>query len=103
MDCGRLRLDNKRRERLKTASCLIDRAYTIIESVLDREQECVDNYPESFQDTDKYEKMEAAVEALEEAPVGACRGGDDHLVYRVWLLPIDLPRLPAPVGLGASG
>ena len=60
-------MDNKRRERLKTASCLIDRAYTIIESVLDREQECVDNYPESFQDTDKYEKMEAAVEALEEA------------------------------------
>jgi hypothetical protein len=39
----------------------------IIESVCDKEEDCMDNYPENLQNTDRFEKMETAVDSLNEA------------------------------------
>lgn len=45
----------------------MESAESIVSVALDEEQDCLDNVPESLQDTDRYEKMELAVEKLEEA------------------------------------
>lgn len=38
-----------------------------LERLCDREQDCVSNYPENFQDTPQYERAEEAAENLTEA------------------------------------
>lgn len=38
-----------------------------LEYILDEEQEAYDNYPESLQGTDRYERMESSIECLENA------------------------------------
>jgi len=39
----------------------------IADSVCDKEQDCIDNYPENLQGTERYEQMEAAVDSLNDA------------------------------------
>lgn len=60
-------MNNARRGQLKEANNLLKKTLDIVLTVLDGEQSGLDNIPESFQGTDRYEKMESAVENLEEA------------------------------------
>ena len=60
-------MDNKRRERLKDALQMLNSAASIVEAVCDKEQDCVDNYPENLQTTDRFEYMENAVDSLNDA------------------------------------
>lgn len=60
-------MNNKRRELLKSAIVLLDRASNIVSNALDQEQDCLDNMPENLQTSERYENMEAAVDCLEEA------------------------------------
>lgn len=46
---------------------MLEYASDIVSSVIDEEQECLDNMPENLTDSERYQKMEAAVEKLEEA------------------------------------
>ena len=60
-------MNDKRRERLKGALSLLDSVSSIVDSVCDKEQDCIDNYPENLQSTDHFEKMESAVDSLNDA------------------------------------
>lgn len=60
-------MNNKRRELLKSARPFLTQAASIIERAAEQESDCLDNMPENLQDTDRYEKMEKAVENLEAA------------------------------------
>lgn len=60
-------MDNKRRSSLKEAIQLLSRVSTMVDAVCDKEQDCMDNYPENLQNTDRFERMEDAVENLNEA------------------------------------
>ena len=54
-------MDNRRRDSLKEAIQLLGRVSTMVDMVCDKEQDCVDNYPENLQG------MEDAVDNLNEA------------------------------------
>jgi len=60
-------VNKKRRELLKSARPFLTQAASIIERAAEQESDCLDNMLESLQDTDRYEKMEKAVESLEAA------------------------------------
>lgn len=60
-------VDIKRRERLRDALKMLSNAAVIIEAVCDKEQDCMDNYPENFQSTERFEQMESAVDNLNDA------------------------------------
>ncbi len=60
-------MNAKRRERLRGALKLLDSAAHIVDSVCDKEQDCVDNYPENLQGTERFEQMETAVDNLNDA------------------------------------
>ena len=60
-------MDQKRRNLLGDAVKMLSSAAIIVEQVCDKEQDCVDNYPENLQATDRYEHMEAAVDNLNDA------------------------------------
>ena len=60
-------MNKKRRELLKSAKPFLTQAARIIEQAADQECDCLDNVPENLQDTERYEKMERAVENLEAA------------------------------------
>ena len=42
-------MDNRRRDSLKEAIQLLGRVSTMVDTVCDKEQDCVDNYPENLQ------------------------------------------------------
>lgn len=60
-------MNNARRKKLTSVSGLLDKAIDIITTAAEEEQDALDNLPESFQDTERYEKMENAVGLLESA------------------------------------
>lgn len=60
-------MDAKRRGRLNDALKLLSSAATIVDSVCDKEQDCVDNYPENLQGTERFERMEDAIDSLNDA------------------------------------
>lgn len=60
-------MDAKRRERLKGALNMLSNAAIIVEAVCEKEEDCLDNYPENLQGTERYEKMEDAAERLNDA------------------------------------
>ena len=60
-------MNKKRRELIRSAMPFLTQAASIIEQAAEQESDCLDNMPESLQDTDRYEKMEKAVENLEAA------------------------------------
>lgn len=66
-------MNNTRRKKITTIMETITRLNdeledncSLIVDLLDEEQECLDNLPESLQDSDKAEVMQEAIEALEE-------------------------------------
>lgn len=60
-------MNNTRRNSLKEAIQLLTRVSVMVDTVCDKEQDCVDNYPENLQGTEKFENMEDAVESLNDA------------------------------------
>lgn len=60
-------MNDKRRGRLKDALRMLSDAASIVDTVCDREQDCVDNYPENLQSTDRFEHMEATIDSLNDA------------------------------------
>lgn len=60
-------MNKKRRELLKSAMPFLVQAASIIERAAEQENDCLDNMPESLQDTERYEKIEKAAENLESA------------------------------------
>lgn len=60
-------MNEKRRERLRLAVGLVEKATTLIEISLDEEQNCLDNIPENLQNSERYEHIETAVEKLSDA------------------------------------
>lgn len=62
-----MRVDNKRRGHLRDALRMLSSVTSVVEAVCDKEQDCVDNYPENLQSTDRFEHMEAVVDSLNDA------------------------------------
>ena len=61
-------MNNKRREIISTRVLpLLETADGILSSVLDKEQDCCDNFPENLQNGDRYEAIENAIDNLEDA------------------------------------
>ena len=60
-------MDNERRKTLREVSRVLSSAASTVERICERESDCLDNYPENLQGTDRYEKMEQAVDNLTEA------------------------------------
>ncbi len=60
-------MNKKRRENLQSAISLLNRASVIVNSALDREQDCLDNMPENLQMSERCEAMETAIANLEDA------------------------------------
>lgn len=60
-------MDIKRRGRLRDALKFLASVANIVDSVCDKEQDCMDNYPENLQGTERFEQMEAAVDSLNDA------------------------------------
>lgn len=60
-------MNNKRREKLRDAIALLDRAAMIVETVCDAEDDCVERVPENLQGSDRYEAMENALDNLNRA------------------------------------
>lgn len=56
-----------RRAKLKNAIKLIDEARDIIDDVRDDESDSLSNIPESFENTERYEQMEFAIDSMEDA------------------------------------
>ena len=59
-------MNNQKREKLKLARDYLSKASDIVSSVLDDEQDCLDNMPDNLQYSDRYERMEAAISKLED-------------------------------------
>lgn len=60
-------MNNKRRMLLKKAIATLDSASDYVNTVLEEEQDSLGNMPENLEGSDRYVKMETAVEKLEEA------------------------------------
>lgn len=60
-------MNKARRTRLAAIYDKITELQEMIGEIRDEEQEAMDNMPESLQGSERYETMEAAVSALEEA------------------------------------
>lgn len=62
-------MNNKRRDLLKLAVQLLERASGYVSQALDAEQDCLDNMPENLQSSERYEKdsLEAAIESIDSA------------------------------------
>ena len=60
-------MDTKRRNRLRDALKMLANVAVIVESVCDKEEDCMENYPENLQSTERFEHMEAAVDNLNDA------------------------------------
>lgn len=60
-------MNNKRREKLREAIALFDRASSLVEMVCDAEDDCVDRVPENLQGSNRYEAMEEALDNLNRA------------------------------------
>lgn len=60
-------MNNRKRDKLKEAKILLGKASGLISSVLEEEEDCLDNMPENLQASEKYERMEDAISKLESA------------------------------------
>lgn len=60
-------MNNVRRKKLNTILEQLVEIHAALEKVKDEEQEYFDNIPENFQSSERYEKAENAVAALDDA------------------------------------
>ena len=52
---------------MKRASALLRTAYGLVSTALEQEEDALDNMPENLQGSERYEKIEAAVDLLNDA------------------------------------
>lgn len=60
-------MNKKRRELLKRANLNLSAAADLVSRALDEEEDCLGNIPDSLTESERYEKMENAVDALSDA------------------------------------
>ena len=60
-------MNKQRREDLRGVLSLLVSAIGIVQRVCDKEENCIDSYPENLQSSERYEQMEDAVDNLNEA------------------------------------
>ena len=62
-------MDDRRRGQLRDALNMLSNAASVVERVCDKEQDCVDNYPENLQSTERFEKdsLNDALEKIDDA------------------------------------
>lgn len=60
-------MNNERRDRLRGAVRKLSDVQSIVETVCDKEEDCLDNYPENLQGTERFERAEEAVDSLNDA------------------------------------
>lgn len=60
-------MNNARREKLRGAVAKLSDVHSIVDAVCDTEQDSMDNMPENLQGTERFERMEDAVDHLNEA------------------------------------
>lgn len=60
-------MNNARREKLRGAVAKLSDVHSIVYAVCDTEQDSMDNMPENLQGTERFERMEDAVDHLNEA------------------------------------
>ena len=60
-------MNKQGKDDLRGVLSLLSSAIKIVQHICDKEEDCVDNYPENLQGTERYEQMEDAVENLSEA------------------------------------
>ena len=63
-------MNKNRRKRIKEAVALLTTAFSIVEHISDDEHDCLDNMPENLEYSERYEKMENAVDKLDDAAQG---------------------------------
>ena len=60
-------MNEARRDRLRAAVKKLSDVHSIVETVCDKEEDCLDNYPENLQNSDRFERTETAVDSLNDA------------------------------------
>lgn len=60
-------MNNKRRAQLEGLADKLREVQAVLGLICDQEQECMDNMPESLQESDRYYKMDEAVDSLNSA------------------------------------
>lgn len=60
-------MNKQRRNRLQTAINQLSEIQRVVNAIADEERDSLDSLPENFQDTDRGEKMQLAISALEDA------------------------------------
>lgn len=60
-------MNSNRRQKISSAKTLLTQAVEIVSFVYDEEQDVLDNVPENLQSSERYEKIENACSALENA------------------------------------
>lgn len=60
-------MNKDRREKLSEAVKKLSDVQAVVQAVCDKEEDCLDNYPENLQGTERFEQMELAVDSLNEA------------------------------------
>ena len=60
-------MNKKRRSALRAARSSLEKTLFGVTSVLEEEQDCLDNIPENLQSGEKYEDAESKIENLQEA------------------------------------
>lgn len=60
-------MNKNRRAKLSEAAACLQKAQMIVSSALDEENDCMNNMPDGFEDTEKHERMEAASDNLDSA------------------------------------
>lgn len=60
-------MNNARRDRLRGAVRKLSDVQLVVEAVCDKEQDCLDNYPENLQGTERFERAEVAADSLNDA------------------------------------
>ena len=75
-------LNEVRRNKLREVLRILTGAESAVEHVCDKETDCLDNYPENLQSTNRYERMEDAVDNLNDAleKIGEAK---EHIQYAI--------------------
>ena len=60
-------MNKVKRDLLKDAKALLGKASDIVSRVIEEEEDCLENMPENLQASEKYERMEDAINKLESA------------------------------------
>ena len=60
-------MNKRKRERVGEATTLLRQAENIVENIMDSEQDSMDNMAEFFEGTERYQKLEDAVDNLDSA------------------------------------